>query len=94
MIDPEGGWESGAGTRDSGAVYGPQRRDRQQPVRRHCPGPPGTLPNVTTVTVAIDGSPLLGPYSLNWQLPVGVILLAVVLLAPRGIAGAFAKKTQ
>jgi branched-chain amino acid transport system permease protein len=41
-----------------------------------------------------SGSPLLGPYSLFWQLPVGVILLAVVLFAPQGIAGAFAKKTQ
>ena len=39
-----------------------------------------------------SGSPLLGPYSLHWQLPVGVILLAVVLFAPYGIAGAFAKK--
>ena len=41
-----------------------------------------------------SGSPLLGPYSLHWQLPVGIILLAVVLFAPRGITGAFAKKPQ
>jgi branched-chain amino acid transport system permease protein len=41
-----------------------------------------------------SGSPLLGPYSLHWQLPVGVILLAVVLFAPQGIAGAFARKPQ
>jgi len=41
-----------------------------------------------------SGSSLLGPYSLHWQLPVGVILLAVVLLAPQGIAGAFAKKSR
>ncbi|HKU45719.1 MAG TPA: branched-chain amino acid ABC transporter permease [Burkholderiales bacterium] len=41
-----------------------------------------------------SGSSLLGPYSLHWQLPVGVILLAVVLFAPRGIAGAFAKQRQ
>jgi branched-chain amino acid transport system permease protein len=41
-----------------------------------------------------SGSPLLGPYSLHWQLPVGMILLAVVLFAPQGIAGAFAKKPQ
>ncbi|HEX6528390.1 MAG TPA: branched-chain amino acid ABC transporter permease [Burkholderiales bacterium] len=41
-----------------------------------------------------SGSPLLGPYSLHWQLPVGLILLAVVLFAPQGIAGAFAKKTR
>ena len=41
-----------------------------------------------------SGSPLLGAYSLHWQLPVGIILLAVVLFAPWGIAGAFAKKRQ
>jgi branched-chain amino acid transport system permease protein len=41
-----------------------------------------------------SGSPLLGSYSLHWQLPVGVILLAVVLFAPRGIAGAFSQKRQ
>jgi branched-chain amino acid transport system permease protein len=41
-----------------------------------------------------SGSPILGAYSLHWQLPVGVILLAVVLFAPQGIAGAFAKKPQ
>jgi branched-chain amino acid transport system permease protein len=41
-----------------------------------------------------SGSPLLGPYALHWQLPVGMILLAVVLFAPYGIAGAFAKKAQ
>jgi branched-chain amino acid transport system permease protein len=41
-----------------------------------------------------SGSPLLGAYSLHWQLPVGIILLAVVLFAPRGISGAFAQKRQ
>jgi len=41
-----------------------------------------------------SGSPLLGPYSLHWQLPLGVILLAVVLFAPQGISGAFVKKPQ
>ena len=41
-----------------------------------------------------SGSPLLGPYSLHWQLPVGVLLLAVVLFAPYGITGAFAKKSK
>jgi branched-chain amino acid transport system permease protein len=41
-----------------------------------------------------SGSSLLGPYALHWQLPVGIILLAVVLFAPRGIAGAFAKQRQ
>jgi branched-chain amino acid transport system permease protein len=39
-----------------------------------------------------SGTPILGAYSLHWQLPVGLILLAVVLWAPRGIAGAFAQK--
>jgi branched-chain amino acid transport system permease protein len=37
---------------------------------------------------------MLGAYSLHWQLPVGVILLAVVLFAPQGIAGALAKRPQ
>ena len=39
-----------------------------------------------------SGTPLLGSYSLHWQLPVGLILLAVVLFAPRGISGAFAQR--
>ena len=41
-----------------------------------------------------SGTPLLGPYALHWQLPVGVILLAVVLFAPQGLSGAFAKKAE
>ncbi len=41
-----------------------------------------------------SGTPLLGAWSLHWQLPVGLILLAVVLFAPRGIAGAFAKQPR
>jgi branched-chain amino acid transport system permease protein len=41
-----------------------------------------------------SGSPLLGPYALHWQLPVGIILLAVVLFTPQGITGAFAKRRQ
>jgi branched-chain amino acid transport system permease protein len=41
-----------------------------------------------------SGTSLLGPYALHWQLPVGILMLAVVLFAPRGISGAFAKKTQ
>jgi branched-chain amino acid transport system permease protein len=41
-----------------------------------------------------SGTPLLGEYSLHWQLPIGVIMLAVVLLAPYGITGAFAKKSR
>ena len=62
-------------------------------VGRFWGGPVGAVVLLTLEEI-LSGSPLLGPYSLNWQLPVGVILLAVVLLAPRGIAGAFAKKTQ
>jgi len=42
---------------------------------------------------AFSGSPLLGDYALHWQLPVGVILLAVVLFAPQGIAGVARKKS-
>jgi branched-chain amino acid transport system permease protein len=41
-----------------------------------------------------SGTPLLGEYSLHWQLPIGVIMLAVVLFAPYGITGAFAKKSR
>ena len=41
-----------------------------------------------------SASPLLGPYALHWQLPVGLILLAVVLFAPQGLAGALAKRSQ
>ena len=47
-----------------------------------------------TLEELFSGSSLLGSYALHWQLPVGVILLAVVLFAPQGIAGAFAKKSQ
>jgi len=62
-------------------------------VGRFWGGPVGAVVLLTLEEI-LSGSPLLGPYALNWQLPVGVILLAVVLLAPRGIAGAFAKKTR
>jgi branched-chain amino acid transport system permease protein len=41
-----------------------------------------------------SGSSFLGSYALHWQLPVGVILLAVVLFAPRGISGAFAQRPR
>jgi branched-chain amino acid transport system permease protein len=47
-----------------------------------------------TLEEFFSASPTLGSYSLHWQLPVGLILLAVVLFAPQGIAGAFAKKRQ
>ena len=62
-------------------------------VGRFWGGPVGAAVLLTLEEI-LSGSPILGPYALNWQLPVGVILLAVVLLAPRGIAGAFAKKTR
>ena len=42
----------------------------------------------------ISGATFLGAYALHWQLPVGLILLAIVLFAPQGIVGAFAKKPQ
>jgi branched-chain amino acid transport system permease protein len=40
----------------------------------------------------ISGAEFLGPYALHWQLPVGVILLAIVLFAPQGIAGLIARR--
>jgi branched-chain amino acid transport system permease protein len=40
----------------------------------------------------LSGSELLGDYALHWQLPVGVILLAIVLYAPQGIAGLVARR--
>jgi len=45
-----------------------------------------------TLEETISGSELLGPYALHWQLPVGVILLAIVLFAPQGIAGLIARR--
>ncbi len=62
-------------------------------VGRFWGGPAGAAVLLTLEEV-FSGSKLLGPYALHWQLPVGVILLAVVLFAPRGIAGAFAKRPQ
>jgi branched-chain amino acid transport system permease protein len=47
-----------------------------------------------TLEEIFSGSALLGAYALHWQLPIGIILLAVVMLAPQGITGAFAKKPQ
>jgi branched-chain amino acid transport system permease protein len=35
---------------------------------------------------------VLSAYTIYWQLPVGAILLAIVLFAPQGLAGAFARK--
>ena len=40
----------------------------------------------------LSGSALLGDYALHWQLPVGAILLAIVLFAPQGIVGFFARR--
>jgi branched-chain amino acid transport system permease protein len=37
---------------------------------------------------------VLSAYTIYWQLPVGIALLAVVLFAPRGIAGAFSRKSR
>jgi len=62
-------------------------------VGRFWGGPVGAAVLLTLEEV-FSGSKLLGPYALHWQLPVGAILLAVVLFAPRGIAGAFAKRPQ
>ena len=55
-------------------------------VGRFWGGPLGAAVLLTLEEV-LSGSPLLGDYALNWQLPVGVILLAVVLFAPQGISG-------
>ena len=55
-------------------------------VGRFWGGPLGAAA-LLTLEEALSGSALLGPYALHWQLPVGVILLAVVLFAPQGIAG-------
>jgi len=34
----------------------------------------------------------LSEYTIYWQLPVGIVLLAAVLLAPRGLAGIFGRR--
>jgi branched-chain amino acid transport system permease protein len=60
-------------------------------VGRFWGGPLGAAA-LLTLEEALSGSALLGPYALHWQLAVGVILLAVVLLAPQGIAGLLAGK--
>jgi len=62
-------------------------------VGRFWGGPVGAAVLLTLEEV-FSGSRLLGDYALHWQLPVGVILLAVVLFAPRGITGAFSQKPQ
>jgi len=40
----------------------------------------------------LSGSGVLGSYSEHWQLPVGMIILAIVMFAPRGIAGRFPRR--
>jgi len=55
-------------------------------VGRFWGGPVGAVV-LLALEEAFSGSPLLGEYALHWQLPVGLILLAVVLFAPQGIAG-------
>ena len=45
-----------------------------------------------TLEESISGAEFLGAYALHWQLPVGVVLLAIVLFAPQGIAGLIARR--
>lgn len=58
-------------------------------VGRFWGGPIGAVV-LLTLEETLSGSDLLGAYSLHWQLPVGLILLAIVLFAPQGIAGLLA----
>jgi branched-chain amino acid transport system permease protein len=60
-------------------------------VGRFWGGPLGAVV-LLTLEETLSGSQMLGAYSLYWQLPVGVILLAVVLFAPQGIAGLFSRR--
>jgi branched-chain amino acid transport system permease protein len=60
-------------------------------VGRFWGGPVGAVV-LLALEEGFSGSPLLGDYALHWQLPVGIILLAVVLLAPQGIAGLVKRK--
>jgi branched-chain amino acid transport system permease protein len=61
-------------------------------VGRFWGGPVGAAV-LLTLEETLSGSRLLGDYALHWQLPVGVVLLAVVLFAPQGIAGFTKKKS-
>jgi len=47
-----------------------------------------------TLEETLSGSEALGQYALHWQLPVGVVLLAIVLYAPQGIAGLIAGRRR
>ncbi|HZM33558.1 MAG TPA: branched-chain amino acid ABC transporter permease [Burkholderiales bacterium] len=60
-------------------------------VGRFWGGPIGAVV-LLTLEEALSGSEWLGAYALHWQLPVGVILLAIVLFAPQGIAGLLARR--
>jgi branched-chain amino acid transport system permease protein len=62
-------------------------------VGRFWGGPVGAVV-LLTLEELFSGSELLGSYAVYWQLPVGVILLAVVLFAPQGITGAFARQPK
>jgi branched-chain amino acid transport system permease protein len=60
-------------------------------VGRFWGGPLGAV-LLLTLEETLSGSQMLGAYSLYWQLPVGLILLAVVLFAPQGIAGLLSRR--
>ena len=62
-------------------------------VGRFWGGPAGAVV-LLSLEELFSGSELFGSYSQYWQLPVGVVLLAVVLFAPQGIAGAFARRPE
>ena len=62
-------------------------------VGRFWGGPIGAVV-LLTLEETLSGSEWLGAYALHWQLPVGVILLAIVLFAPQGIAGLIAKRRR
>ena len=47
-----------------------------------------------TLEETLSGSEALGQYALHWQLAVGVVLLAIVLYAPQGIAGLIAGRRR
>jgi branched-chain amino acid transport system permease protein len=59
-------------------------------VGRFWGGPIGAVA-LLVLEETLSGSELLGDYALHWQLPVGLILLAIVLYAPQGIAGLAAR---
>jgi branched-chain amino acid transport system permease protein len=60
-------------------------------VGRFWGGPLGAV-LLLSLEETLSGSQMLGAYSLYWQLPVGLILLAVVLFAPQGIAGLLSRR--